>query len=199
MEGTVKYDIMKISDLLPAHTQVAQHALTESIQRETRLLDNPFRILSEAWFAYFRQAKMLSEEHKQQLHESDQELLCTDIGEFAEFEGAQVPLDVIMQTPDHILEAEYQGKTVQLNKPKRGGPKKYYVYVKDPKSGRVKRVTFGSTELSVKIQDPKRRASFAARHKCAERKDKTKASYWSCRLPRFAKSLGLSPVSATWW
>jgi hypothetical protein len=98
-----------------------------------------------------------------------------------------------------MLEAEYQGKDVELNKPKRGGPKKYYVYVKDPKSGRVKRVTFGSTELSVKIQDPKRRASFAARHKCAERKDKTKASYWSCRLPRFAKSLGLSPVNAQWW
>lgn len=190
---------MKISELLAPHSQVAAQALTESVNSQTRLLDNPFRILSEAWFEYFRQAKLLTESQRCQLHESDQELLNTHIGEFAEFEGAQVPLDVILQTPDHILEAEYQGKTVDLNKPKRGGPKKYYVYVKDPKTNRVKRVTFGSTELSVKIQDPKRRASFAARHKCAERKDKTKASYWSCRLPRFAKSLGLSPVSATWW
>jgi hypothetical protein len=194
-----KYHIMKISDLLTSHTHVAQQALTESIQRNTRLLDNPFRIFSEAWFEYFRQAKMLTESQRSQLHESDQELLRTQIGEFALFEGAQVPLDVIMQTPDHVLEAEYQGKTVQLNKPKRGGPKKYYVYVMDPKTDRVKRVTFGSTELSVKIQDPARRASFAARHKCAERKDKTKASYWSCRLPRFTKSLGLSPVNAQWW
>ncbi len=190
---------MKISELLASHTQVAQQALTESLNSQTRLLDNPFRMLSEAWFAYFAQAKLLSESERAQLSEVDQELLRTDIGEFAEFEGAQVPLDVVMQTPDHILEAEYQGKQVELNKPKRGGPKKYYVYVKDPKTGNIKRVTFGSTELSVKIQDPKRRASFAARHKCAERKDKTKASYWACRLPRFAKSLGLAPVSATWW
>ena len=190
---------MKISELLATHRQVAQQALTESVRHKQPLLDNPFRMLSEAWFAYFQQAKLLDESHKSTLSESDQELLGTDIGGFAEFEGVQVPLDVILQTPDHMLEAEYQGKDVELNKPKRGGPKKYYVYVKDPKSGRVKRVTFGSTELSVKIQDPKRRASFAARHKCAERKDKTKASYWSCRLPRFAKSLGLSPVNAQWW
>jgi len=190
---------MKISELLASHTQVAQQALVESMTHKQPLLDNPFRMLSEAWFAYFAQARKLSESERAQLSEGDQELLRTDIGEFGEYEGAQVPLDVILQMPDHILEAEYQGKQVELNKPKRGGPKKYYVYVKDPKSGRVKRVTFGSTELSVKIRDPKRRASFAARHKCADRTDKTKASYWSCRLPRFAKSLGLAPVSATWW
>lgn len=194
-----KYEVMKISELLASHTQVAHQALTESITHKQALLDNPFRMLSEAWFAFFVQAKQLTETERTQLSPADQELLSTDIGEFALFEGTQVPLDVIMQTPDHILEAEYQGKQVQLNRPKRGGPKKYYVYVKDPKTGNVKRVTFGSTELSVKIRDPKRRASFAARHKCAERKDKTKASYWSCRLPRFSKSLGLAPVSATWW
>lgn len=190
---------MKITELLANHSQVAAQALTESITHKQPLLDNPFRILSEAWFAYFAQARELTESDRAQLSEADQELLTTDIGLFALFEGIQVPLDVIQETPPHILEAEYQGKQVELNKPKRGGPKKYYVYVKDPKTGNVKRVTFGSTELSVKIQDPERRASFAARHKCAERKDKTKASYWSCRLPRFAKSLGLSPVSATWW
>lgn len=190
---------MKISELLAPHTQVAREALTESVRSREPLLENPFRLLSEAWVCYFQQAKLMPPAQRALLSESDQELLHTHIGEFAEHEGAQVPLDVILETPPHLLEAEYQGKTVQLNKPKRGGPKKYYVYVKDPKSGRVKRVTFGSTELSVKIQDPARRANFAARHKCAERKDRTKASYWSCRLPRFAKSLGLSPVSATWW
>jgi hypothetical protein len=190
---------MKISELLAPHTEVARQALTESVRNREPLLENPFRLLSEAWVQYFREAKQLTPEQRSQLREQDQELLETDIGEFAEFEGAQVPLDVILETPPHLLEAEYQGKTVELNKPKRGGPKKYYVYVKNPKTGKIKRVTFGSTELSVKIRDPKRRASFAARHKCAERKDKTKASYWACRLPRFAKSLGLSPVSATWW
>lgn len=190
---------MKITELIAPHTQVAQQALTESMRTGDSLLDNPFRLLSEAWQAYMLAAKQLTPEQRAQLSEADQELLMTDIGEWGTFEGALVPLDVILETPDHILEAEYKGKQVTLNKPKRGGPKKYYVYVKDPKTGNVKRVTFGSTELSVKIQDPARRASFAARHKCAERKDKTKASYWACRLPRFSKSLGLSPVSAQWW
>ena len=188
---------MKISELLPSHSQVAQQALTESIKHKQPLLDNPFRMLSESWFEYFQQARMMSESDRALLTESDQELLRTEIGLFGDHEGVQVPLDVPMQEP--ISEAEYQGKTVQLNKPKRGGVKKYYVYVKDPNTGNIKKVSFGSTELSVKIQDPKRRASFAARHKCAERTDRTKASYWSCRLPRFAKSLGLAPVSATWW
>ena len=42
-----------------------------------------------------------------------------------------------------ITEAEYQGKKVELNKPKRGGSKKYYVYVKNPKTDRVKKISFG--------------------------------------------------------
>lgn len=190
---------MKISELLAPHTEVARAALTESVKNFEPLLDNPFRLLSEAWVQYFREAKTLTPEQRSQLTEADQELLNTDIGEFGEFENTWVPLDVILEAPDHLWEAEYQGKKVTLNKPKRGGPKKYYVYVKNPKTGKVKRVTFGSTELSVKIQDPKRRASFAARHKCAQTKDRTSARYWACRLPRFSKSLGLSPVSAQWW
>jgi hypothetical protein len=190
---------MKISELLNGYQSVARQALLENIQLKQGLLDNPFRLLSEAWLAFFVQARQLSEREKALLSEADQELLNSDIGQFGEFEGNCVPLDVILETPPHLIEAEYKGKTVELNKPKRGGPKKYYVYVRDPKTGNVKRVTFGSTELSVKIQDPKRRASFAARHRCADTKDKTSARYWACRLPRFAKSLGLSPVNAQWW
>lgn len=190
---------MKIVELLEAHSLVAQQALNECIQQGHSLLDNPFRVFSEAWFELFRQARLLNEDQRRQLSEADQDLLDTDIGLFDTFEGQRVPLDVIMEIPPHLAEAEYQGKTVELNKPKRGGPKKYYVYVKDPKTGNIKRVTFGSTELSVKIQDPKRRASFAARHRCADTRDRTSARYWACRLPRFAKSLGLSPVSAQWW
>jgi hypothetical protein len=190
---------MKISELLAPHAQVAQQALLECIKHEEPLLENPFRIYSESWFALFEQARCLSEQEKSKLSEADQELLTTDIGTFGEFEGSQVPLDVILEAPDQLEEAEYKGKQVELNKPKRGGPKKYYVYVKDPKTDRVKRVTFGSTELSVKIQDPKRRAAFAARHRCADTKDRTSARYWACRLPRFSKGLGLSPVNAQWW
>ena len=81
-------------------------------------------------------------------------------------------------------------KKKPIGKPKRGGPKAYYVYVKD--GDKVKKVTFGSGGLRAKINNPKARRAFAARHRCAQAKDRTTARYWSCRLPRYAKQLGLS-------
>ena len=78
-----------------------------------------------------------------------------------------------------ITEAEYQGKTVKLNDPIRGGSKKFYVYVKD--GDKVKKVSFGDTTgLSIKRYDPSRRKSFRARHSCDTAKDKTTARYRSC-------------------
>ena len=101
---------------------------------------------------------------------------------------------------DDIDEAEYKGKDVALNKPKRGGPKKFYVYVKNPKTGNVKKVNFGdSGNLSVKIKEPGARASFAARHKCSTKKDKTKPGYWSCNIGRYWKSLGGSRNFSGYW
>jgi hypothetical protein len=86
-----------------------------------------------------------------------------------------------------------------LNKPKRGGPKKFYVYVKTD-SGNIKKVTWGDTTgLSTKINDKEARKSFAARHKCSQQKDKTKASYWACNTPRYAKQLGLSGGGNFYW
>ena len=94
---------------------------------------------------------------------------------------------------------EYKGKDVQLNKPKRGGPKKYYVYVKNPKTGNVKKINFGDAGgLTAKINDPDAVRSFVARHDCKNKNDKTKAGYWACRLPRYGKSLGLKGGGA-WW
>ena len=79
-----------------------------------------------------------------------------------------------------ITEAEYQGKTVKLNDPIRGGSKKFYVYVKNPK-GNIVKVSFGDTTgLSIKRDNPARRKSFRARHRCDTAKDKTSARYWSC-------------------
>ena len=97
--------------------------------------------------------------------------------------------DMLKASVDYIPEAEYKGKKVALNKPKRGGSKKFYVYVKS-KKGNVKKVSFGDTGLSVKFKKKGARASFAARHKCAQKKDKTKACYWSCNIGRYWKSLG---------
>lgn len=100
-----------------------------------------------------------------------------------------------------VTEAEYQGRKVKLNSPKRGGSKKFYVYTKNDK-GNVIKVAFGAKDgggnLAVKLKDPKARRAFADRHNCEKKNDKTKPGYWACRLPRYAKSLGLSG-GGTWW
>jgi hypothetical protein len=80
-----------------------------------------------------------------------------------------------------ITEAEYQGRTVTLNKPTRGDVAKYKVYVTNDK-GNVVKVNFGDKKMSIKRDDPARRKSFRARHKCDQKKDRTTAGYWSCKM-----------------
>jgi hypothetical protein len=94
-----------------------------------------------------------------------------------------------------------EAKDKPLNKPMRdsSGGKAYKVYVKDPKTGNIKTVRFGSGGLRAKINDKEARNAFAARHKCSTKKDKTKAGYWSCRLPRYAKLLGLKSNFGGFW
>lgn len=90
-----------------------------------------------------------------------------------------------------IDEAEYQGRKVPLGKPMRGDVKKFKVYVKDPKTGNVKKVNFGhggtsakragQKTMKIKKSNPARRKSFRARHHCDNPGPRTKARYWSCR------------------
>ena len=105
-----------------------------------------------------------------------------------------------LELPSSLLnEAEYRGKDVPLNKPKRGGSKKFYVYTKN-KKGNVVKVSFGGTTgLNVKIDEPGARASFAKRHRCDTKKDKTKPGYWSCNIGRYWKSLGGKKNFSGYW
>jgi len=80
-----------------------------------------------------------------------------------------------------ISEVKYHGRTVPLGKPMRGDVKKFKVYVKDPKTGNVKKVNFGDKTMKIKKSNPKRRKSFRARHHCSNPGPRTKARYWSCR------------------
>ena len=90
---------------------------------------------------------------------------------------------------DEIIdEAEYQGRKVKLGKPMQGDVKKFKVYVKDPKTGNVKKVNFGhggssvkGKAMSIKKNNPGARKSFRARHNCDNPGPRTKARYWSCR------------------
>lgn len=79
-----------------------------------------------------------------------------------------------------VFEAEYQGRTVKLNKPMQGDVKKFKVYVKNPK-GNVVKVNFGSKEHKIKKSNPGAKKSFRARHNCDNPGPKHKARYWSCR------------------
>ena len=94
--------------------------------------------------------------------------------------------------------AKPKKKTPPIGKPKRGGSKKFYVYVRD--KGKIKKVSFGDTSgLSAKLNNPKARQAFSKRHDCPNKKDRTKPSYWSCRLPRYAKLLGLKSNFSGFW
>ena len=92
-------------------------------------------------------------------------------------------------------------KDPPIGKPMRSssGGKAYKVYVRDPKTKNIKTVRFGSGGLRAKINNSKARAAFSKRHDCPNKKDRTKASYWSCRLPRYAKLLGLKSSFSGFW
>jgi hypothetical protein len=153
--------------------------------------ENIFRPHSESYYAFFRECRRLWESGELEITDPfDKTLMESDAGLVAIYEGQEVPLDI------PLIEEEDK----ELNKPKRGGPKKFYVYVKDPSTGNIKKVTFGDTTgLKAKIDDPEARKSFAARHKCSTQKDKTKPAYWACRLPYYAKELGLEGGGSFFW
>ncbi len=122
-------------------------------------------------------------------------MLNSEVGTFVKLKnGKTVALDFPFEY-ETLNEAEYKGKKVSLNKPKSGGPKKWYVYVRNPKTKKIKKVSYGSPTMTAKWNDPKARKSFAARHQCAKKKDKTKAGYWACRAHKdFGKN-----VSGRFW
>lgn len=157
---------------------------------ESSLIENNiYRVGSAKYYEYFREAREQFYAGNLELDAADVDIMESDLGNFGKFRGENVALDCI-----------FEEKQPELNKPKAGGPKKYYVYVKDPSTGNIKKVSWGDTTgLKVKLNDPAARKSFAARHKCDQQNDKTKAAYWACRLPRYAKQLGLSGGGSFFW
>jgi hypothetical protein len=167
------------------------------------LTENTFRYGSTAFINLWKEARTLYSRNILDVGDDDEHILLeTHLGEYAMFEGERVPLDLPMleEEEETLTEAKYQGEEVALGKPKRGGAKKFYVYVMNPKTKKVKKVSFGDTSgLSAKINNPKARKAFAERHDCKNKKDKTKAGYWSCRLPRYASLLGLKGSYSGYW
>jgi hypothetical protein len=176
------------------HNESPKVNLEYHINNNIQLNENVFRLGSKAYYDLFNEARTQMKEGTYSPQGVDKFLLEeTEIGTYSVYNGEIVPIDC------PLMEAEYKGKEVELNEPRRGGNKKFYVYVKNDK-GNVIKVEFGDTSgLKAKINDPEARASFAARHQCDQKKDKTKAGYWACRLPYYAKQLGLSGGGNFFW
>ena len=171
---------------------------------------NIFRPGSKKFFDLFVEARELNKKGLYYINENEDYYLNeTDIGEWGFYEGQRVPLDypfVIGEedfVESQINEKEKKrSKKVKLNKPFRGGTKKYRVYVKDPETGKIKKIAYGSPGMRVKVSDPARRKSFAARHQCEKygkgKENKTSARYWACRLDRSPHLTG-SKKKYKWW
>ena len=156
---------------------------------------------SDAFFSLFREVRDLNKQGLYEFNESERTLIeDTDLGEFGYYEGQKVPLDYpMLYANDDMLEAKYKGRKVKLGKKgaQRIGGGRARVYVRDPKTGKVKKVEFGSSMPDAMGDSKKhkaRRKSYGSRHRCADKKDKTKPGYWSCRLTKlFGRNI------AGWW
>ena len=187
-----------VDNVAAAHEETLHEGVVYHLENEIPFCESIFRYGSKKFFETIEEARKLFNEGTINLTGSDLELIRTDIGSFGLYEGKEVPIDLPLteeENPDHP----------PLGKPHKGGPKKYYVYVKKPDGG-IKKVTFGDSHgaadgstLPSRINDPVARKSFAARHKCHLQTDRTSAAYWSCNLPRYAKVLGLSGGGSFYW
>jgi hypothetical protein len=169
------------------------------VYKKLPITENTFRYGSESFLDLWQEARWLHENKQILFDGADKQLLEeTEIGTFDFYNGKLVPIDLLLEEVD-LEEADKKKKTPPIGKPKRGGSKKFYVYVRKPGGG-VKKVSFGDTTgLSAKINNSKARAAFSKRHDCPNKKDRTKASYWSCRLPRYASLLGLKSSYSGFW
>ena len=187
-----------------ASTQSVYEGVSFHIEREIPLYSNIYRYGSDAFYENIRSARELWKAGLLQVCEEDREILASDAGTFGLFRGKMVPLDVpfedLFEENIEKLAAKKKKKKKKKNpplgKPKRGGSKKFYVYVKC--KGKVKKISFGSPNMPLRVSEPERRRSFVARHKCKQKKDRCTAGYWSCRIGRYPNLTG-AKKKYTWW
>jgi hypothetical protein len=179
---------------------VEKEMFSESIRyhvsNNLSILESIYRPGSTAHLDILVEARLAFDSGKMRFSGMDQKLLSeTELGSIGFYRGRQVILDL----PLEELELNEEKKP-RLNYPKRGGTKKYHVYVRNPKTGRIMKIAFGDVHggLTAKVSNPKARKSFAARHNCAEKKDRTKAGYWACRINRYAHLWGGKTYPGYW-
>ena len=172
-------------------------SLRYHVDNNISITESIYRPGSRVHLEVLNEARNLYKSGLLKLSQNDASLFdTTDLGETGIYEGETVPLDLPLEV---LNEAEYKGRDVKLNYPTRGGKKKFQVYVKNPKTGNVKKLEIGDTTgLKAKVSDAKARKSFAARHKCHLKKDKPTAGYWSCRINKYAHLWGGKTYPGYW-
>ena len=194
-----------------------EEAVQYHLDNQISFTENVFRPASEMFFDMISEAKRLYKEGTYTpADEWEKDLLESDIGEIAEYEGQTVVLDYPIEeglekcwtgytqkgmkkkgdkmVPNCVPVSEDSDPTggKGIGKPWRsngGGA----VYVRTGNGG-VKKVNFSQSGMTKKFMDPAATRSFVARHHCLTNKDKTSASYWACRYPRFFSNSG-----KLWW
>jgi len=93
-------------------------------------------------------------------------------------------------------QAEYEGREVTLHDPFRieDDEKKFAVYVRNPDTGNVNQVKFGSDDMEIKRDQESNLENFRARFSCDDydQSDKHKATFWSCLFWR--KDMSVSDI-----
>ena len=190
-----KSEPMKLVKDVPISDRLKYH-----LDNNLTLEENIFRIYSEGYFKLINEVRSLYNDDAIELNDDDVDIVESDLGFRAIYEGQEVFLDapIELEEDDYLNEVKHRGRTVHLNRPFRtpGGPKKFAVYVRG-KSGNIKKVTFGDPKMRIRASSKARRKSFRARHKCSQKKDRTTAGYWSCRSHRI-KSLGTKSKGKYW-
>ena len=136
--------------------------------------------------------------------DEDMEILASDAGVASHYDGEAILLDTPMVDDDDLYfeksakKNKKKKKDPPLGKPKRGGSKKFYVYVRC--NGKIKKISFGSPNMPLRVSEDDRRKSFVARHKCKTKaaSDRCTARYWSCRIGRYPHLTG-AKKKYKWW
>jgi len=166
------------------------------------LTENIYRPYSDNFFELINEVREIYNQNKLQIGLSDKWLVESDFGKKVRLSTGEVVRLEVPYIVEPINEAEYKGRKVELGKPMRntGGGKKYVVYVKNPSTGKVKKISFGDVKggLTAKVSNPEARRKFASRHNCKAKKDRMTAGYWACRINRYAHLWGGKTYGGYW-
>jgi hypothetical protein len=170
--------------------KIISESMNYHLDNGISLVENIYRPFSEKFFDLINEARTLYKEGLIEMEEDERWLVESDFGKKVKLSNGQVVRLDVPYVVNNINEAEYNGRKVELGKPMRnsGGGKKYVVYVMNPSTKRVKKISFGDVHggLTAKVSNPKARKAFASRHNCKAKKDRMTAGYWACRINRYS-------------